>query len=95
MNCKKFLKPDWRKILIAIVIFVILINIEIIPIKIMGGWREFIQYVSLIFELTHTYYVSGNLEKVFMNIGLVILFLVISYLLSCFMIWVYDKGKKK
>jgi hypothetical protein len=91
---KEFLKPDWRKIVLTIIIFLILINVQIFPGKIISmPGTEVIIYVSLLSELEHTYY--GSYKRIFESIGLIVIFLFISYFLSCLIVWIYDRVKKK
>jgi hypothetical protein len=86
MNWKEFLKPDWRKIVLTVILMFIPLPMYVdtfcscysppcqCPKKIM--------FYPLLLSL---------------GIGLLTLpiDLVISYLLSCLIVWIYDKRKKK
>ena len=87
MNLKEFLKPDWRKIVITFILSFIGIYTLWIP-----GWhheeptRSIIVFLSLIFGFP---YITSYYH---------ILIIIYNYLLSCFIVWIYDrfrKGKKK
>jgi hypothetical protein len=112
MNWKKFLKPDWRKIVILIIISIIfslssaffaciteyglyemkknsacgLSNVPSLALSSylyfipVGGWKETDCFGSGC---------SGYAFNILFLIGVSI------YLLSCLIIWIYDKVKKK
>ena len=111
MNIKQFLKPDWRKI----VIFVIILLPSFIPSIIIGGCVNNLfncQFLSGLF-----YNIFDRLLVVFYTLIKFPLFLILReilgipyqiflptilvsfinwfwmYLLSCFIIWIYDKFK--
>jgi len=93
MNIRQFLEPDWRKIVITIVLFAFLFYsfdgkypIEYMYIA-MGGCRETDGGMVCIG--------SGygyNWAYFFLDI---FIWAIISYLLSCLIIWIYDKLRKK
>ena len=78
MNLKflKFLKPDWRKIVLFIILFLILPQKVSNDIVLFGG-------VFIIKSLFESY--QPNLDLV-----VIVIILIVSYLLSCILIWVYD-----
>ncbi|OIO45419.1 MAG: hypothetical protein AUJ24_00695 [Parcubacteria group bacterium CG1_02_36_42] len=101
MSYKEFLKPDWRKIVIFIVLFFLSNAIPYIPIKDcsleFGGCDWELCQPSL-FYCKHTeaaqYYLG--IENPWIQMILILFFMfVFPYLLSCLIIWVYDKLKKK
>ena len=86
---KQFLKPDWRKIVIFLVLFVILfysfdgkypINYMYIA---MGGLVDG-SLVGLGYGYNWVYFILD-----------VFIWAIISYLFSCLIVWIYDKYKKK
>lgn len=106
MMLKQFPKPDWRRILIFIVIYAVLI-FYILPIETIktncgfitrrglplnyffskGGTCEKNGIVYLVGFETHFYLLNFVLD--FFILGLV------SYFFAIFLIWCYDKLKKK
>lgn len=121
MGIKHFLKPDWRKILI----FVILLILIILFIPITKGYR-FVDcipawpcssggsiYTNLITEITNQisiglsifyenpHYSVGKNLRIFASkhlFGIIIeaiLAIIVSYLISCFIVWIYNKFRKK
>jgi len=102
MTIKKFLKPDWRKIVLSFLLFVLLFftlglrartgacvrDEEGIP-----RWCDSIIGFPLEFTLFSDYTpVPVIFSFLFIDI---IFWCLVSYLLSCLIIWVYDKYKKK
>jgi len=81
MNWKRFLKPDWRKIVIGSVIGFILWNVLFPGINVM--W--------LLFGWFYLRTWSGMYVYSRQIVGGIIL----PYLLSYLIFWVYDKRKKK
>ena len=78
MNVKQFLKPDWRKIVLTIVLMII----------------------PSLFITSYSIYVASCVGcGYFFNFEsfgiLFVISLIITYLLSCFIVWVYDKFRKK
>jgi len=103
MNWKEFLKPEWKKFLIfGIIIFMILIFIGIpvsmetqcMAIGYPTGCPVYISVVPL-----NQFLECKKLEELkcgqFIAYEYFILELVIIYLLSCLIVWVNDKMKKK
>jgi len=95
MTLKQLLRPDWRKILIFVIIFVISINVPFLSMIIMGGLETEIQWYSLslpILGCLRGRIYDWNCSGV---TGFLILVIILDYLLSCLIVWVYDKLKKK
>lgn len=97
MNLKQFLKPDWRKNVIFIIIFFSLIFAPILPtsaalptpVGVKGGYVTVPG--SIYSEMSYGY---GTLNKRIIYIEVpIIISLIISYLLSCFFVWLYDRFK--
>jgi hypothetical protein len=96
MSIKQFLKPDWRKILIFIMLFIIstltranlFSNYEVkypfYPFVL--GTPFVFCYVYPIVELTPE--IRFNFLGLFGDI-------IFWYFISCFVFWIYDKFKKK
>lgn len=90
MNWKEFLRLDWRKIVIF-VIFVILS--VIVPFRsILGSWVDtgpIFNYESIVCG-EEPFSCSPQIFLPYMIFNLVFY-----YLLSCLIVWIYDKVKKK
>jgi len=89
MNWKEFFKPDWRKILIFLVLFILssLASIKIYLCNMMGIGPCPIGYG---FPLEFLYPILD-----FKNLINLLIDIIFWYLLSCLIIWIYDKVKKK
>jgi len=74
MNWKEFLKPDWKKILIAIILFAI--------------DRFIYQYMTGVVLNSNPLSTS---EVILNHIFAFIVF----YLISCLIVWIYNKVRKK
>jgi len=100
MKLKKFLKPDWRKIIITTIIFAIWFlflngfktfcscSSQPCPNENYRNYREYI-----IFKDFCSCCVSLS-ELVYNYLWTLILPLTIAYILSCLIIWIYDKLRK-
>ena len=92
MNLKQFLKPDWRKIVITIVsiFYVLLVIVSFIT----GG-----MFVDCTEEGFRLHPESCGYKKPLIEINdlrvTFIISIVISYILSCLIVWIYDKFRKK
>lgn len=88
MNWKEFLKPDRRKIVIFVILS-LLFSFSFLPFSL------FVVGVSTYigFPLT-IYYFSIRTGPIFSFENL-ILDIIVWYLLSCLIIWIYDKVKKR
>jgi hypothetical protein len=99
MNWKKFLKPDWRKIVIFIIIFILLFFIPILPTSTVlptpvgakGG--SGIVWKSIYSEISTGY--GMLIKRIFYMKIPIIISLIISYLLSCLIVLIYDEVRKK
>jgi hypothetical protein len=94
MNWKKFLKPDKRKITIAIAIYIIIFFL--------GQSQYPLSLVSTILMLPFfilftggMYYIQNYILYVLFLILLIMIFAIYLYIISCFIIWIFDKLKKK
>ena len=88
MNWKQFLKPDWKKIVMTYLITNLLTSI-------MFYFGASYFFYAVIFS---TIIPTILYADVFYSVITVIIFLfvlTISYFLSCFIIWVYGKYRKK
>ena len=87
MNIKQFLKPDWRKIVIFVIIFLITSFLR----NFYKGLEVSTKYGFPIIFYNWDYYAKTT-EFNFVGI---LVDLIIWYLLSCFIVWIFDKVKKK
>jgi Sec-independent protein secretion pathway component TatC len=89
MNLKQFLKPDWRKIAVFVILSIILF---ITPWP-EPGCCDFPYYQGFLLPV---YFQGGfaGFPKTFIPTNFVI-DVIIWYLLSCLIVWIYDKVKKK
>ena len=82
MNWKEFLKPDWRKVIIFIIGEIFILSI----------YYSYANYVMIA--------ISTPIQETFITwiVPFLIFVLPVSliwYLLSCLIIWIYDKRKRK
>jgi predicted neutral ceramidase superfamily lipid hydrolase len=100
MDWKQFLKPDWRKIVLTIVIFFIPMGLGFLIV--LEGFakeagQEFLPFyilriiIILLLILSPFSIILGFLPYVLKEL----LNLIFWYLLSCLIVWVYDKYKKQ
>jgi hypothetical protein len=93
VNWKKFLKPDWKKIVVFVVIF---------------GLVGFLVWPSFIWAtdtptsigFPFTFYVpefrwGPVYSPARFSVSFLTLDIIFGYLISCLIIWIYDKRKKK
>ena len=101
MNLKQFLKPDWRKIVMFIVLLIIFLVIYKYKLSLMTGELPFSFpvkglplpiYIGCPEKMECPERTEGfeKLLKVFLIIDLFFW-----YFISCFIIWIYKKVKKK
>jgi hypothetical protein len=94
MNWKEFLKPDWRKLLIAVILcgitygllYCFLPETECLPktvVNLIGGPEAFFESLFDLFLFLDVP-ISEKISAI-----------IISYLLSCLIFYFYDKNKKK
>jgi hypothetical protein len=84
MDWKEFLKPDWRKI----IVFILSLNFLLIPYTChvaKGGCDDFYLIAGWLFILISISFIPQ----------IIIPLIIFDYFLSCFIIWIYDKYKKK
>jgi hypothetical protein len=89
---KQFLKPDWRKIVVFVVLFVMLFlsfdgkyPIDYMYVA-MGGCKEEngkMQCIGLGYGYNWAYFILD-----------IFIWTIISYILSCLIVWIYDKFRK-
>ncbi|OGI12138.1 hypothetical protein A3K64_02280 [Candidatus Micrarchaeota archaeon RBG_16_36_9] len=104
MSWKKFLKPDWRKIIVFIFLFLISSSYRIDPKGINDYFYEIsieyyfwglpIPFYSCMF--LEEYLVSPLTPSPICNIAFELLIpnLIFWYLTSCLIVWIYDKFRK-
>ncbi|OGI11931.1 hypothetical protein A3K64_00460 [Candidatus Micrarchaeota archaeon RBG_16_36_9] len=94
MKIKQFLKPDWRKI----VLFVLMLLFVPIPISFqlllptplgINIFAKNHSWIMFIYSLGFTSRISAYDELILISLP------IIYYLFSCFIVWIYDKVKKK
>jgi hypothetical protein len=81
MNLKKFLKPDWRKIVIFIVLLIVFLP-----------WKSGIIVGELYWRAWGFPWPILAHKLIYQGLTLDLIFW---YLISCFIIWICDKLKKK
>jgi hypothetical protein len=84
MSIKKFLKPDWRKIVLIIILLII---------SSLSTWGIIISQTNLGFPFAYFKGHFGELSE--FDIIALFLNIIFYYLFSCFVIWIYSKVKKK
>jgi heme/copper-type cytochrome/quinol oxidase subunit 4 len=101
MTLKQFLKPDWRKIVVFVLIsfssitLTIFLNLKRSSINgppLITGTK--IGY-PIFLDVTYKTEMENEITTYEWNFINLIFNIIIWYLLSCFIIWVYDKLKKK
>jgi len=104
MILKQFLKPDWRKIVIFIIVLIVIYFLPIYPCQtIISPWMgrprhtktEFIPVWYVISKRFNWGIKSDPLQTWNCNPLFILFLLIVLYLLSCLIIWIYDKVKKK
>jgi len=98
MNLKQFLKPDWRKIVLFLILFMILIFLELTILSCFGGINcNLINLGTVSYQIPFTCInvcVSPNLVNLYKSI-FYLSFSIIIYFLSYFIVWIYDIYFKK
>jgi hypothetical protein len=121
MNWKKFLKPDWKKIVILIIIFLIIpipdlffmyaprgpqtcyewypngteVNTSCPADVYRGNEIPSLNLIGLIIDLIISPTNNSNSSSIEEEPLITIIFLIISYIISCLIVWIYDKNFKK
>jgi len=94
---KQFLKPDWRKVVIFAVAFIIQFLIVLV-------WMSSCGECSSDFGLPLVFYTRAGCSmgirgiqcgKDFYSLNYFVIDIIFWYLLSCIIIWIYDKFRKK
>jgi len=99
MSWKEFLRPDWKKILITILL-IILFSIGVQPYlthpAVIKRYDPFTLMLSRIFGPFYTYQ-STYLEYVFFGFEILVFILIAIefYVFSCLIVWIYNKFKRK
>ena len=108
MTIKQFMKPDWRKIVITVILLIFLIPLFILIEQPLGSPSGFPERRGFPFHY-NVICMGGSIEENGMTqlIGLgycfnwsyllldIFICILISYLLSCLIVWLYDKFRKK
>jgi len=93
MNLKKFLKPDWRKIVIVMIFFALSYIYTVTTlIPALGLTFLFHGFPLGYFRITARYNVIQASKILWVGLLADIIFW---YFLSCLIVWIYDKLKKK
>jgi hypothetical protein len=110
---KQFLKPDWRKIVIFVIILIIGFLIPILP-----AYCDISPFAGMCAPGTTCNFKSIGLMKIsdlfkdygarnycgiitydnnvfYQSIVFIVIDMIFYYLLSCFIVWIYDKFRKK
>ncbi len=99
MTLKQFLKPDWRKILIFVILLIISTFIGYNEANCMsfgGGCTHSYGFPFTIYSIHQSAYMPSPLPKTtHFNPTFIIPNIIIWYLLSCLIIWIYDKFRKR
>jgi len=86
MNWKEFLKPDWRKIVIFVIILLVF--------SFMPTYYNLNVFDYIIWTFTGVPCPGGYCDKGLKNLIPAIVLLIMWYLISCIIVWIYHKLKK-
>ena len=93
MNFKQFLKPDWRKILIFVIFFALsYLRKSAGTIPALGYLFLYHGFPFYYFSIWLNFNVVWKIKILWVGLLIDVVFW---YLFSCFIIWIYDKVKKK
>jgi len=99
MTLKQFFKPDWRKIVIFVILSALFLYLYFYCVVI---WCESSLIWALAYPITLIYPLILALEEINLFLFMVVNYFItvfISflywYVLSCLIVWIYDKLKKK
>jgi len=98
MTLKQFLKPDWRKIVIIIFIIISLLIPWVFMRTGPGTGMDIEHFTFFLFSwiflplFQPCGYISGSICS---TIPFFVIHVIYWYFLSCLIIWIYDKVKKK
>lgn len=90
MNWKQFLKPDWRKIIIVLIFLIAPTHREVI-----FGSDVYLLGVPLPCLSVSWSFVGNRIDGLHTIPIFLLIDIAIGYLIGCFIIWIYDKVKKK
>jgi len=97
MNLKIFLKPDWRKIVLTIILFIFgLFASFMSDLLCYPCPKEFLIFRYLL--MWPDYFIPVNYDFFAITISAkLIVDIIWTYILSCLIVWIYDKlkGKKR
>ncbi len=99
MTLKQFLKPDWRKIVVFVVLF---IPTAVIPNFGFGIWWGGAD-IGISYGFPFNFYgygggpelLPGEFIPVYFHYEAIVENIIIWYLLSCLIVWIYDKVRKR
>jgi len=104
MSWKEFLKPDWRKIVLALIIFFLPIPFpELVmcpfscifnPVENVTSCPKCLPYEIRIVSLGWHSIEMFLVFPYFMFLTIILLTAVFSYILSCVIVWIYNKVKR-
>jgi len=94
MSLKEFLKPDWRKIVVVIVFALLLKDINTVEL-IFGFFEPSASYGFPLPFYTFYHPTASGMKPPTFNIYILAIDIIIWYILSCLIVWIYDKFKKK
>jgi predicted membrane protein len=93
---KQFLKPDWRKIVLFVVLIIIL------PIFPQNLCQDTVCLIPIPFSIILAAFINTSIKNginyftdPFGNFIIIIIVFIIEFLLSCLIVWIYDKFRKK
>jgi len=95
MNFKKFLKPDWRKIVVFLILSIISSFYTTPYFKVFGSYGLPLTYFTYVPESSFCDLEpcpKQGFNVFYQNLLIDIIFW---YILSCLIVWIYDKVKKK
>jgi glucan phosphoethanolaminetransferase (alkaline phosphatase superfamily) len=92
MKIKQFLKPDWRKIVVFVILFILGIGISILSNSCLGCYNVSIGLPLGFYE--EIFWPHGMEKTNFLMLNFII-DIVILYFFSCLIIWIYDKFRKR
>jgi preprotein translocase subunit SecE len=93
MNWKEFLKPDWRKIVLTIILFTIVTGLKWYLFDTCLGCYNTYFGVPLAFYEKIVWPRENEMTN-FLIFNLIV-DIIFWYLLSCLIVWIYDKFRKK
>ena len=98
MTLKQFLKPDWRKIVVLIILTIISSTVTYNELNCMtfgGGCTKSHGFPFAFYSIHYSVASPDAQPSYYLNYVSIIPNIIIWYLLSCFIVWIYDKFRKK